>query len=141
MGITNITTTICHLGHELAVPGRTSQLYDQDRTSCYNKTKQLSCPQVIDIVQVTKISYNRTDAIVKLILQSTSPCTDNWVYVNASSNAQDTVSTVKKCSLEANFSVSDGVCFWRCTCDEYCAVVLVETPETNAWQLCELNIL
>ena len=86
--------------------GKINQLYDQDETSCYNKTTQSSCSQVVDTIQVNKSgdNYSTRDAIVKLILQNVTHCTDKWVNINIANSTN-----VDKCNLEADFSVSNGV--------------------------------
>ena len=135
---------VCYLivsGYKLTRHGAISELYDDNIATCFNKAKQIDCEQsyLVDMLDLTEIPSNlgREKTVVKLSVQDVSRCSPNWINVI---NTEKGAETAMKCDLDADYSVSDGVCFWRCPCDGNCTVALVQTPETDAWNLCELRV-
>ena len=130
-------------GHEMTTFGRISELYDDNIVTCFNKTRQLSCKQshIIDMFDLseTKSSRQNDKAIVKMSVQDVATCSPNWFNVIATDSTKS-AKTAIKCELDADYSVNDGVCFWRCPCDGNCTVALVQNPEIIAWNLCELRV-
>ena len=82
-------------------------------------------------------NFGSEKAVVKLSLQDVSTCSPNWIYVI---NTENNTETAIKCEVDADYSVSDDICSWRCPCDGNCTLALVQTPNTVAWNLCELRV-
>ena len=118
------------LGYKLTRPGEISELYDDNIATCFNKIRQIACvqPVLIDMLDLTEIpsNFGNNKATVKLSVQDISTCSPNWINVI---NTDKSAGTAVKCDLEADYSVSDGVCFWRCPCDGNCTVALVQNKE------------
>ena len=93
---------------------------------------------MLDLAEIPS-NYGNEKAIVKLHVQDVSACSPQWINV-ITTNIEKREGPVLKCDMDADFSVSDGVCFWSCPCDGNCTVVLAQNPETITWNLCELRV-